>query len=181
MSIYLIGTLDTKGLEVAFLRDRLAELGVATVVVDAGCLGEPGIAADVTRAEVFRAAGTSLADVVARGDRGHAVTTAAEGARHIVAQAQAERHRRRLSGVLLAAELRVGALAVPLGCRHVSQPPDRLTQPQQGLCRRGLLDCGLERRPRRGPLSPLQRSPAGDKRGLGVMRHGIIIGPDAGR
>jgi len=49
-TVLLIGTLDTKGPEIAYLRDRLQALGVGTVVVDSGILGEPlDIVPDVTR------------------------------------------------------------------------------------------------------------------------------------
>jgi uncharacterized protein (UPF0261 family) len=51
-NVVLIGTLDTKGPEIAYLRDRLQALGLQTTVVDSGILGEPlGIVPDVTRAE----------------------------------------------------------------------------------------------------------------------------------
>ena len=49
MSVYLLGTLDTKGPEIAFVRDRLAELGVDVKVMDTGCIGEPAISADIPR------------------------------------------------------------------------------------------------------------------------------------
>ena len=39
--IALIGTLDTKGAEIAYVRDRLRALEVQPVVVDSGILGEP--------------------------------------------------------------------------------------------------------------------------------------------
>ena len=77
MPVYLIGTLDTKGTETGYLRDLLTELGVETRIVDAGCLGEPSLMANITREEIFQAAGLSLADVRQRGDRGLAVTQAA--------------------------------------------------------------------------------------------------------
>ena len=80
MAVYLFATLDTKGREAAFVRDELARAGVETKLVDCGCLGEPVASADVRREEVFRAAGTSLESLRARGDRGEAVTKAAEGA-----------------------------------------------------------------------------------------------------
>lgn len=80
MSVYLFATLDTKGPEAAFVRDRLKELAVDVVVVDTGCLGEPSCTADITRAELFTAAGTSLDQMLARNDRGQAVTNAAKGA-----------------------------------------------------------------------------------------------------
>src|SRR6188508_1596220 len=97
MPIYLLSTLDTKGPEAAFIRDRLKELGLTTTVVDTGCLGEPLFKADVSRAEVFQAAGSALAELVQRNDRGGAVTAAAAGARKIVAEAHAQG---RLDGII---------------------------------------------------------------------------------
>ena len=40
-TVVLVGTLDTKGLEYRYFRDRLVELGVDVVLVDAGIVGEP--------------------------------------------------------------------------------------------------------------------------------------------
>ena len=97
MSVFLLGTLDTKGSEVAFVRDLLHEYGVATRVVDTGCLGTPAIPADIPRDQVFAAAGTSLEVVKERNDRGHAVTVAATGAANLVAAAYA---RGEVTGVL---------------------------------------------------------------------------------
>jgi uncharacterized protein (UPF0261 family) len=97
MSVHLLATLDTKGVEAGFVRDALRAAGAGVVVVDTGALGAPRIAADVTREEVFRAAGTTLAAVQAAGDRGRAVTLAADGAAELVRAAHA---RGALSGVL---------------------------------------------------------------------------------
>ena len=97
MTVYILGTLDTKGIEVGYVRDLLREFGLATCVVDTGCLGEPTIPADISREAVFDAAGRSLADVRQKGDRGEAVTLAAIGAAKIVATAHA---RCDVSGVL---------------------------------------------------------------------------------
>jgi uncharacterized protein (UPF0261 family) len=73
-TVVVIGTLDTKGPETAYLRDRVREGGVGTLVVDAGILGGPdGIAPDVSREEVARAAGTTIEAVRAAGSRGAAV------------------------------------------------------------------------------------------------------------
>ena len=80
MAIYLLATLDTKGPEAAFVRDRLRQLGHAVVVADTGCLGEPACHADIPHDEVFRAAGQTLADLRHANDRGRAVSAAAEGA-----------------------------------------------------------------------------------------------------
>jgi len=84
MSVYLLATLDTKGAEAALVRDRLLALGVAVVVVDAGCLGAPVYPGDVTREQVFAAAGTSLETLRQKHDRGAAVTHAAAGAAALI-------------------------------------------------------------------------------------------------
>jgi len=87
MSVYLLVTLDTKGDEAAFVRERLQAMGVEVTVVDAGCIGQPAFAGDVTREQVFQAAGTTLEAMIAKNDRGDAVTQAATGAAKLVADA----------------------------------------------------------------------------------------------
>jgi len=42
-TVVLVGTLNTKGEEYAFLSDRIREHGVDVVLVDAGIVGDPGI------------------------------------------------------------------------------------------------------------------------------------------
>ena len=61
--VALVGTLDTKGREYAFVRDRLRDAGVEATVIDVGVLGEPPFAPDVTATEVAIAAGVNLADL----------------------------------------------------------------------------------------------------------------------
>lgn len=90
MSVHLFATLDTKGDEAEFVRGRLRELGVEVTLVDVGCLGEPRVQADVTREDLFAAAGTTLAEMRSCGDRGLAVTKAAEGAATLAARRYTE-------------------------------------------------------------------------------------------
>ncbi|MGO1850530.1 Tm-1-like ATP-binding domain-containing protein [Microbacterium sp.] len=72
--VVIVATLDTKGTEVAYLRDRLNALGVDTVVLDSGILGEPtGIVPDVSNAELAESGGTTIAELRASGTRGSAV------------------------------------------------------------------------------------------------------------
>ena len=78
-TVVLAGTLDTKGIEYAFVRDRLREHGVDVILIDAGVLGSPLATPDITREEVARAGGANLADLVAVGDRGNAVEVMAGG------------------------------------------------------------------------------------------------------
>ncbi len=77
-TILIIGTLDTKGAEIAYLRDRLQALGLQTIIVDDGILGEPlGITLnpgrDVSRADAATYGGTTLAALRNAGSRGKAV------------------------------------------------------------------------------------------------------------
>lgn len=90
MRIYLLATLDTKGTEIGYVRARLEALGLSVQVVDTGCLGEPAIAADVSREEIFRAAGSSLEELRRLGDRGQAVARAAEGAALLLSKIHAD-------------------------------------------------------------------------------------------
>lgn len=89
MSVYLFATLDTKGMEAEFLRQRLAALDVPVTLVDCGCQGSPLVSADVPRERLFAAAGRSLAELQAAGDRGAAITAAATGAAELARQAAA--------------------------------------------------------------------------------------------
>ncbi|TMQ91369.1 UPF0261 family protein [Actinomadura soli] len=83
-TVVLVGTLDTKGAEYAWLRDRVRELGCEVVLVDAGT-GPSEVDADVSAEEVARAGGTSLAALRDAGDRGAAVTAMGEGAAAVLA------------------------------------------------------------------------------------------------
>jgi uncharacterized protein (UPF0261 family) len=96
-TVVLVGTLDTKGREYAFLRDRLRDAGVDTLVVDAGVHEPNGIEPDVSRDEVARAAGADAAALAAGGDRGAAVTAMGAGAESVVRGLHADG---RLDGIL---------------------------------------------------------------------------------
>ena len=83
-TVVLVGTLDTKGREYAYLADRIREHGVDVLLVDAGIVGEPLASPDVPREEVAAAAGADVADLAGAGDRGAAVETMARGAAVVV-------------------------------------------------------------------------------------------------
>ena len=56
MAVLLIGTLDTKGGELAFLRSRLLQAGVPVLLADAGTGGPAqGIQPDIARGEIVPA------------------------------------------------------------------------------------------------------------------------------
>ncbi len=86
MPVLLVGTLDTKGTEVAFVRDRLTAANVPTLTLDAGVIGPPAFTAELPREQVFRAAGMTWQAVKAAGDRGKAVEFAAKGAAKLAAE-----------------------------------------------------------------------------------------------
>ncbi|MCY4158425.1 MAG: Tm-1-like ATP-binding domain-containing protein [Bacteroidetes bacterium] len=73
-TVVLIGTLDTKGPEIAYLRDRLQEFGLSTIVIDSGILGEPlEILPDIPHEQSATYAGSSLEAMRSAGSRGKAV------------------------------------------------------------------------------------------------------------
>jgi uncharacterized protein (UPF0261 family) len=73
-NVILIGTLDTKGPEIKYLRDRLQALGLQTTVIDSGILGEPlEIVPDIDRATVATYANTTIEALRNAGSRGRAV------------------------------------------------------------------------------------------------------------
>ena len=90
MSIILVGTLDTKGVEFQFVRDLLRRQGLDTLVIDAGVTRPPHFPPDVPREKVFAAAGTTLDAVLKTNDRGKAVELAAQGVAKLVVEAHAQ-------------------------------------------------------------------------------------------
>jgi uncharacterized protein (UPF0261 family) len=96
-TILLAGTLDTKGAEYAYVRDRLRQRGLDVLVMDLGVLGEPAFAADVPAADVARAGGADLEALRAGRDRGLAIDAMLRGACALVPALHAEG---RIDGVL---------------------------------------------------------------------------------
>jgi uncharacterized protein (UPF0261 family) len=95
-TVALVGTLDTKGHEYAFLRDRVREHGVEVVLVDVGVY-EPQVTPDVSRHEVAAAAGADIAALADAGDRGQAVAAMCRGAAVLLPRLHTDG---RLDGVL---------------------------------------------------------------------------------
>jgi uncharacterized protein (UPF0261 family) len=79
-TIALMGTFDTKGEEFAFLRQRIRNAGLGTLMIDVGVLGEALLTPDISRAEVAAAANENLHILQAERDRGRSVTAMALGA-----------------------------------------------------------------------------------------------------
>jgi uncharacterized protein (UPF0261 family) len=77
--IALIGTLDTKGEEIQFLKQCLSEVGADVLVIDTGVLGAALFQPDVSREEIANRAGTRLEDLLAARDRGKAIAAMERG------------------------------------------------------------------------------------------------------
>ena len=86
MSIYLIATLDTKGVEAGWIRESLMRQGHRVTLVDVGSSGDPQVDPDIDRAMVFEVAGTSWSVVRSDQDRGEAVAAAARGVAQLIRQ-----------------------------------------------------------------------------------------------
>ena len=81
--VYVVATMDTKGVELAFVRDRLREAGVPVRMVDVGTMGPPLLAPDVARERVLES--LDLASIQLMGkDRGQAVEMMAQALRHFL-------------------------------------------------------------------------------------------------
>jgi uncharacterized protein (UPF0261 family) len=89
-TVVVVATLDTKGEEAAYVRNQIAAWGLETILVDPGVLGDATVYADINRAEVARAAGTTLEALLARGEKSHAIATQTEGLCKIVLELHAQ-------------------------------------------------------------------------------------------
>ena len=83
-TVVIVGALDTKGTEFAFVKECLKQQGLKTLVVDFGVLGEPAFAPDVERAAVAEAGGGDLSRLRLGGHKDLAMQTMATGLAVIV-------------------------------------------------------------------------------------------------
>jgi uncharacterized protein (UPF0261 family) len=77
--LLIIATLDTKGREADYVRQRVHERGIASVVMDVGTLDEPLTRPDITSSEVAEAAGHNLDMLRSAKERTRAVGAMQEG------------------------------------------------------------------------------------------------------
>ncbi len=84
MTIAVIGTLDTKGHEHAYVAELIRARGHETLLIDAGTGAPPQVKPDLTREELAAAGGVDLAALVARQDRGESVTAMSQAAAALV-------------------------------------------------------------------------------------------------
>lgn len=77
--LLIIATLDTKGREVAYVKECVKRLGLTPLLMDVGTLEKPLLHPDITREEVVRAAGYQLDDLIKKKDRSAAIKAVQEG------------------------------------------------------------------------------------------------------
>ena len=88
-TVCIVGTMDTKGIEFAFIKEQIESTGVSTCVINTGILGDPQLTPDISADEVAQAGGSSLQALRDEGDRGNSVAVMAQGAATLVAEKQA--------------------------------------------------------------------------------------------
>jgi uncharacterized protein (UPF0261 family) len=81
-TVLLIGTLDTKGAEFAYVRDLIQARGHQTLLLNAGIF-EATIDADITAEEIAQAGGGDLAQLRANQDRGEAMQIMTKGVANV--------------------------------------------------------------------------------------------------
>lgn len=88
-TIAVLGTLDSKGAEHAFVADRIRAYGHTPLLIDVGTGSEPTVKPDITRHEVA-AEGIDLDAIIAKQDRGEAVTAMSQAAPKLLSKLQSE-------------------------------------------------------------------------------------------
>ena len=82
--ILIIATLDTKGVEVLYLKNLIEESGHRCLVMDTGTLNPPSFIPDILRDEVAQAVGTTIEEILRAKDKGRAIHLMCEGAARVV-------------------------------------------------------------------------------------------------
>src|SRR3989442_962221 len=96
-TIAILGTMDSKGTEHAFVTERIRERGHRAFIIDVGTLGEPNLKPDITRDEVAAAGGIDLAALQGRQDRGESVAAMSQAAPIVLSKLVADK---RIDGVI---------------------------------------------------------------------------------
>ncbi len=83
-TIAILGSLDTKGSDDAFIKNLIEERGHETLVIDTSVIGEPAFAPDVDCSQVAEAGGSSIEELRRKEDRGQAMEVMSAGAARVV-------------------------------------------------------------------------------------------------
>jgi uncharacterized protein (UPF0261 family) len=85
-TIAVLGTLDSKGREHAFVADCIRRAGCNTLLIDVGTADAPQVTPDISRNEVARVGGAQLQELMQRADRGECVTAMSQSAPKLLEQ-----------------------------------------------------------------------------------------------
>jgi uncharacterized protein (UPF0261 family) len=85
-TIAVLGTLDTKGEEHAFVADCIREKGFKVLLIDVGTGAPASVTPDITRQDVAAAGGIDLPALMDRHDRGECVSAMATAAAALIAE-----------------------------------------------------------------------------------------------
>ena len=88
-TIAILGTMDTKGDEHAYVAQLIRARGHRTLVIDVGTDLPPRLKPDIAREEVARTGGLDFAGLLSRRDRGECVAAMGQAAAVVLAQLQA--------------------------------------------------------------------------------------------
>jgi uncharacterized protein (UPF0261 family) len=83
-TIIVLGTMDTKGLEMQFVRAEIEKHGHRALLIDSGVVGKPNGQADITREQVAASGGMALAQLLKQPSRETAAPIMAKGAAALV-------------------------------------------------------------------------------------------------
>lgn len=91
-TIIVIGAFDTKNTELAFLAERISDLGGDVVTMDVSVLGDPEQPTDISKHDVAGAAGSTIDQVIQAGDENKAFRIMSRGAARLVADAYVKKN-----------------------------------------------------------------------------------------
>ncbi len=83
-TVAVVGTLDTKAQEIAYLRDLFIDGGFDALLVDVGAFAQDEIEPDIHRDEIASAGGVAIDELLARTDRRLAVETMGLGGARVL-------------------------------------------------------------------------------------------------
>mgnify|MGYP006278081563 FL=1 len=89
-TILVISTLDTKGQETLYLRDKIVSLGLETLLMDLSMRGDGISPADIPPARVAEAGGSSLEEIHASPERSRITNITIDGASRIAKELHAQ-------------------------------------------------------------------------------------------
>jgi uncharacterized protein (UPF0261 family) len=122
-TVAVLGALDTKGAEYAYLCAQLRRAGVEPLLMDFGVAGEPTVQPQIGAAEVAQAGGANLGTLRSANDRGAALAAMARGAEVVIRRLYREG---RIVGAIGmggsggSSVIAAGLQALPVGARRLT-------------------------------------------------------------